>query len=248
MGAAVKTESDEFSELVRQAIAQDPSIIRRLDRREGPIIKKEPSMIEGGPRVITDTALSLPTPPKYRKLKPGEEFKDLEAREREETMATALEQPHRQGGGGDRRTTAFGRFCEDYKPVRLGDHCYFAGERYCEVVREEKNARGLLVMGGAPRDPGYQIFEACPQLPCKFTCDAGRCQIRLKARLDLAIGRLKEDNEVLIAIMPRLPRALERLVYDQLEPSVYDFGILRDGLVLLAKKYGLRAKRYGEAD
>lgn len=154
-----------------------------------------------------------------------------------ENMAVVIAQPHRQpvydsGGvviasGEDRRLEGvFGRFCAGHKPRPLGDHCYYAGLRYAEIVREYKNAMGFDVAGWAPSDLGYATLT----------------EAQVAARKDLAVIRKREADEVLFALMPRLPARMERLCFDELQPSPYDEALLVDGLVLLARKFGLQPR------
>jgi hypothetical protein len=155
-------------------------------------------------------------------------------------MATALSQPHRrplsghEGSGGyeaakndDRRLeSVLGRFCANHKPRPLGDHCYQAGIRYAEIVREYKNAMGFDVPGWGPSDNGYLTMTPA----------------QIAARKELAIMRKRGADEVLLALMPRLPRVMEKLCFDELEPSPYDEALIIDGLVLLARKFGTEPK------
>jgi hypothetical protein len=154
----------------------------------------------------------------------------LDAQERAETLSIALNQPHRRGNDDKRLSDAFGRFCLNHKPRPLGDHCYHAGNRYAEIVREAKNALGLTVIAWSPSDGGYM----------SLTPD------EIQARRDLALSRKREADEVLRAIMPRLPGALERLVYDLTEPNPYDEGILAHGLDRLARSMGLKERNINE--
>lgn len=152
-----------------------------------------------------------------------------DARERAETMSVALAQPHRKGSEDPRRATALGRFCADHRPVALGNHCWLAGVRYAEIVREAKNAQGFAVHGWAPGDGGYEILD----------------DRQLEARKELSLMRLREAEATLRAIMPRLPGAMERLTYDELDPSPYDAGVLVHGLVALAIEWGFLKPKFG---
>jgi len=92
-----------------------------------------------------------------------------EVREEADTLSVALAQPHRRplngvddiSGGykpdprSERLESVLGRFCANWKPRPLGDHCHEAGRRYAEIVREYNNAKGLPVPGWCPPDRGY---------------------------------------------------------------------------------------------
>jgi hypothetical protein len=165
-----------------------------------------------------------------------------EIAEAQANMATALSQPHRQAifdaSGGvvaksdDKRLeSSLGRFCATRKPRPLGDHCYQAGIRYAEIVREYKNAMGFDVPGWGPSDNGYLTMTPA----------------QIAARKELAIMRKRGADEVLLALMPRLPRVMEKLCFDELEPSPYDEALIIDGLVLLARKFGTEPKNIRDA-
>ena len=152
-----------------------------------------------------------------------------QAKERAENIATVLKQPHRAGSDNPRLGTALGRFCA---AQRLGDHCWHAGERYGEIIQDAKLAMGFSIRGGAwGADGGWQELT-----------DA-----QLEARKELALARLKDAELMLRAIMPRLPAALDRLCYDDRDPSPYDHGIIIAALVKLASEWGFSPKRFGEA-
>lgn len=151
----------------------------------------------------------------------------------EANRAVVLSQPHRMpiydafgrviARADDKRLeSALGRFCAMHKPRPLGDHCYQSGLRYGEIVREYKNAMGFDTPGRGSGDFDYLILTG-PQV---------------QARKELAIMRKREADEILMALMPRLPRAMEKLCYDEFTPSIYDEALIIDGLVLLARKYG----------
>ncbi len=151
----------------------------------------------------------------------------------EANRAVALSQPHRvtfMDASGrvvaekeDRRLeSALGRFCVNHQPRALGDHCYQAGLRYGEVVREYKKAMGFYTPGRASRDFG----------------DLAPTDEQTQARKDLAVIRKREADQILIDLMPRLPMTMEKLCYDEFPPSIYDEALIIDGLVLLARKYG----------
>jgi hypothetical protein len=148
-------------------------------------------------------------------------------RERADILSVALAQPHRRGNDDPKLSTALGRFCAAHEP-RLGIHCWLAGIRYAEIVREAKKAQGFYVHGWSPKEGGGELSEE-----------------ELEARKDLALIRLREGQSVLRTIMPRLPSAMERLVYDELEPSPYDRGVLVAGLVNLALEWGYLKQRFG---
>jgi len=143
-----------------------------------------------------------------------------EEREQREAMAVALAQPHRTGSDDRRLGTPLGRFC---RRLRLRDELYDAGEQYCEIVRQAKAAKGFNVPGLAPGESDLGALT----------------EEQIAAMREAAVLRLKKADEVLLAIMPRLPRAMERFAYDQLEPSLYDEDLIRHGLMKLAVSFGL---------
>lgn len=151
------------------------------------------------------------------------------ARERAEALSVALAQPHRRGNDNPRLATPLGRFCANHKPRPLGDHCYQAGERYREIIEDAKIAQGFTVHGWAPSDGGYQTMT----------------QAQVEARKELALQRLREADQILKAIISRLPRALEKLAYDEIEPSPYDHGIIANGLINLANEWNLAPRKFG---
>ena len=162
--------------------------------------------------------------------------------EREEAIAVALAQPHRQPiitddghvicAGEDRRLeNIFGRWCLGHRPYPLADHLYDAGIRYAEVVREEKQARGFNVVARSYGEAYY----------------SGLTQEQIEARKDLAISRRKAADEVLSPIKVRLPQRMESLVYDELWPSPNDEGVLIAGLVALSRKFGFAPRSIRES-
>ena len=179
--------------------------------------------------ITTSTALRWPkperqTPPAKGDRRPIQER--IEAAERAENIAFVASQPHRQGSDDPRLSDPLGRFCA---VQRLGDHCRQAGVRYREVVEDDKIARGFTVNGWAPSDRGY----------------AGLTDQQIEARKELAIRRRHEADAILRSIMPRLPWAMERLVYEEQEPSPYDCGIIRHGLIALSDAWELSPRRFG---
>lgn len=164
------------------------------------------------------------------------EFRSLEDRKaataRQDALSVGLAQPHRRGSDDTRLGTPLGRFCAAPRgagSVPLGDHCWHAGERYAEIVRDAKTAQGFDVHGWAPSDNA--VFSLTPE--------------QIEARRDLAVSRLREADAVLRAAVPRLPRIMERLCYDQLEPGPYDGDAIIHGLVLLAIEWGLLKAKFG---
>lgn len=137
-----------------------------------------------------------------------------------EMMAVVKAQPHRMGSDDFRLSEPLGRFVASH---RLRSECYDAGNRYAEIVKEAKSAMGFDVAGWAPGGQG----------------DCALTDAQLQARKDLAVGRRREADDVLARLMPRLPRVMEKFAYDQIEPSIYDHDLLRDGLVLLADHFGM---------
>jgi hypothetical protein len=146
-----------------------------------------------------------------------EERKRTDA-ERAQTMAVALAQPHRQGSTDPRLSEPLGRFCAAH---RLKNECWRAGNQHAEVLRQAKAARGFkvpdLIGAGGNSDLTPQQIEAMREA---------------------AVIRERDAIAVLVTVMPRAPRAVERFVYDQLEPSIYDHDLLKHCLWKLAVHYG----------
>lgn len=145
-------------------------------------------------------------------------------------MSVALSQPHRRGSNpaAERLSEPLGRFCQNHKPKPLGEHCWHAGTRYAEIVGEAKTAQGLRVPGWAPGAGGYEELT----------------EAQLAVKKELALARLKDANAILTCVTPRLPRAMERFVFDQMEPSPYDEGAIVNGLVNLAAEWGLQPRKF----
>ena len=169
---------------------------------------------------------------RYSGWRPPAEIKD-EA----DVLSVALAQPHRRpvGGLGDnskgmipdprseRLESVLWRFCANWKPRPLGDHCYQAGVRYAEIVREYKNRMGFNVSGWSPSDRGYEELT----------------DEQLQAKKELAKKRKAEADCVLIAIIPRAPRVAEWACYDEREVSPYDEHLLFNCLMALSDFFKL---------
>ncbi len=140
----------------------------------------------------------------------------VEAAKHAETLAVALANPDRRGDPGKRAGDALAVFC-----VGLRRECYDAGEQYGRKARADKSARGFHVVDQAPGE-GEILTEE-----------------EIEAKHQAAIMSFRESNGVLSAIHPRLPKRMELLCYDRLEPSIYDEDMLRNGLFNLVRHYGL---------
>lgn len=173
---------------------------------------------------LAATPISKAIPPAKGDRRPLQER--IEAAERAETLSVALGHPHRNGSDDPRLATPLGRFCAHQK---LGDHCRQAGEQYREIVEDDKIARGFQVHGWAPSDRGY----------------VGMTLAQIEARKELAIKRRREADAILRAVIPRLAWAMERLVYEEQEPSPYDRDIITHGLINLANEWELAPKKFG---
>ena len=133
-------------------------------------------------------------------------------KEAEEIMGVVKAQPHRRGSDDPRLSEPLGRFVASHN---LRSECYDAGNRYAEIVKEAKSAMGFDVAGWAPGGQG----------------DYGLDEAQLQARKELALDRRKRADEVLMRLMPRLPRAMERFAYEQMEPSPYDHDLRSESVV-----------------
>lgn len=179
--------------------------------------------------IITQTALASPIP--IRAIPPAKDDRRtaqerFEAAERAEALSVALSHPHRAGSDDPRLATPLGRFCAGLK---LGDHCRQAGERYREIIEDDKIARGFQVHGWAPSDRGY----------------FGLTEAQLEARKELAIRRRREADEIARAVHSRAPWVMEKLVYEEMEPSPYDGSIIENVVVNLADAWKMSPRRFG---
>jgi hypothetical protein len=163
-------------------------------------------------------AVSPATPPAKGDRRPLQER--IEAAAREDAVSVALAQPHRRGSDDPRLSEPLGRFVAVH---RLRPECYEAGNRYAEIVKEAKSASGFNVAGWAPGGQG----------DCDMT-DAQR-----QARKELALSRREKADAELRSVMARAPRVMERLCYDQSEPSPYDESLIRHCLFVLSDFFGL---------
>lgn len=165
------------------------------------------------------------------------------AAESAEAMAVALAQPHRAGSDDPWLAFPLGRFCrrtwvgDDRRTSELRNACFGAGNDYATEIRIAKIARGEHVEGvySESRCVNSADLPDDPKVRAALIAAA-------KAAIEAADGKVRRANECLLAIMPRLPRAMERLccASDPLdEPSPYDEGMLRAGLWRLAGHYGL---------
>ena len=154
-----------------------------------------------------------------------------ELREADEIMSVVRSQPHRRGSDDPRLSEPLGRFCALHK---LREECYRAGSQYGEITRQAKAAMGFRVPGLVAGENGA----------------LARSDDELERDKFLALKRLDDANCVLVSIMYRLPRAMEKLTFDQLEPSPYDESVLIAGLLDLADFFGIldrginRGKRF----
>lgn len=151
-----------------------------------------------------------------------------------QVLATALAQPHRRYSRDprdERLGTALGRFCVARR--WYGGPCWQAGQRYGEIVKEARSAIGLGVYGWAPGEGGFSGCAGdCPREFCGRHGDECR-----RAKQELAMSRIRDADSVLRWVMPRLPAAMERLTYHDLDPLPNDGDMLAHGLVRLALEW-----------
>jgi hypothetical protein len=154
---------------------------------------------------------------------------DKETETQMQIMSVARNQPHRKGIDDADQSRAgakslrmlepLGRFC---RTKGLGDACLEAGRQYGEVCRQGKAAKGFATYhAGDPERSGAVLTDA-----------------QIAAMNEVAVRRWTAAEGVLREIIMRLPRAMELLCFDELEPSPYDHGILAQGLYRLAKHFG----------
>jgi len=168
---------------------------------------------------------------------------DRKAREaaRAAEIAAVVAQPHRRGSYDPKRESALGRFCDDFKPFPLGDHCYRAGVRYAEIIGEAKTAQGFPVPGYEPPERGY--WEQCAKPNCdKRDPRSSVCLCSAQARKELALMRLRDADAILAAIFPGLPWQMYRLCFNSLDPAPQESDPLRRGLTALSDAWGFTPK------
>lgn len=157
-----------------------------------------------------------------------------EERLRKHNLAVALAQPHRGGSEDPRLAFPLGRFCASTwrNDHDFGRRMHAAGASYAVDIRALKVASGFHVTGsdreGAPptEDQGLSPEEEKKKLEA------------MRANISALRLTLKRADELLLEIIPRLPRAMVRLCFDHDEPSIYDRDIIRNGLYRLALHYG----------
>lgn len=153
---------------------------------------------------------------------------------REEALSVVRAQPHRRGFDDPDSTwlaTPLGRFCRRTwaNDEGLRRACFGAGNDYALEIRQARVARGFFVDGVGTEARGAVTSD-------DPTLDAIRAA---RAAIEAADAKVRRANEVLIAVFPRLPRAMELLCCTLQEPGPYDGGILQNGLWRLAGHYGL---------
>ena len=168
-----------------------------------------------------------------------ERMTPAEKASQDEALYVARGQPHRRGSAdptSDTRGTALRRFCADYRPNPLPAHCLQAGEEYGKAViarlcAEEQRGKSLGKGDGA--------FE-------EMTDDQKRI------RKESARKYVNDANAVLWTLCPRgqlpsLPRRMELMCYDNLDPDPPDYAILRRALGALARHWGFAPRSFAES-
>lgn len=135
-------------------------------------------------------------------------------------LEVALSQPHRKGDASKSAGDALVRFCEQQL---LRPECLRAGQDYDFEVRAEKTARGFYVDGQCDPPDGMPMLT----------------EEQRAAKAQAAIMALKASNEVPIAISRYCPGAMSVLCFERRTPRPEHEGILRHGLLNLARHYGL---------
>ena len=166
--------------------------------------------------------------PSHEKLS-GHRSKEV-AETQAQIMSVALNQPHRRGIKDKDQSRAgsaslrildpLGRFC---RAQGLREELWEAGRRYGEVCRQGKAAKGFAT---------YQAREQVVAGGATLT-DA-----QIAAMNQLAVQRWADAEGVLRGIIGRLPKAMEMLCFDELEPRPTDHGVLAQGLYRLALYFG----------
>lgn len=196
---------------------------RNLDRyRLGSGTRGAPvaAIARGPDRQVYSTA--RPVYSGTRELPPTEE-----AKERAENIAVALKQPHRLGSDDNRLGTALGRFLAAQRNAGIADYGWHAGQRYAEIIKQSRTALGLYVHGWAPSDGAFVELD----------------EDQIRAQKESSKKKLQDAEAILRKVMPRLPSAMARLVYDEIDPFPGDGGILVHGLINLAIEWGFLKMR-----
>lgn len=185
-------------------------------------------------RIITETALVSPpkpsiVPPAAGDRRPAQER--VEAAERADAVSVALAQPHRAGSDDPRLAFPLGRFCATAwrNDHDFGRKMHAAGGSYAGDVRSLKVASGFHVIGSERES------MAAPNGDDDLSPEEIQA---MRANIFGLRMALKRADELLLNVMPRLPRAMVRLCFDHDEPSPYDHEIIRHGLYRLALHYG----------
>ncbi len=120
-----------------------------------------------------------------------------------------------------RAPTALERFAAAHKPP-LGQHLIDAGDRYAEIVRAYKIAKGLDVIGGTSNEG--RAASMTPE--------------EIEAARELAVMRKRDCDAILYRIMIGLPSRMEALTLDNRDPAPNGNAKIIDGLMALAKHLG----------
>lgn len=180
-----------------------------------------------GIKLVGRTALKraepAPLPPRAADDRRTQEERQ-QAAEEAETLSVALEQRTRLGAKRDQKRveSALGRFCAFHQPVKLGNHCFLAGARYGRLVRGYKVAKGYPILGQQPSSNGADILT----------------EAQREAQRQHDIMAWQDANATLRGIHPRAPVVMERLCYDELDPSPYDGGIIVNALMKFSLEWG----------
>ena len=174
-----------------------------------------------GEVLLTKRAAELS--PHYARIATNPEkmlWERVEAAMSADALSVVLSQPHRKGSASRRAGDALDAFC---KQLSLRSECRRAGEDYNFQVRAEKTARAFFVEGREP-----------PPSDAEVLTDAEKESKRLAA-----IAALAASNAVLRAVHERCPLRMVTLCFDRVTPSPYDEDLLVNGLLNLARHYGL---------
>lgn len=149
------------------------------------------------------------------------------------TLSVAVAQPHRRISADPRHPmleSPLGRFClRTWPKDSVQRHfCHQAGNDYAKDVRDYQRACGFDVPGLNSKPGAAGSGDVTPEA----VAEAALAKEAAKALVDSA-------NAVLIPVMQRLPRAMERLCCTLEDPYPNDESILEAGLLRLAKHYDL---------
>lgn len=187
----------------------------------------------GGIRMVSRTGLKPALAPSLA-IPPAEGRRTLQERqqaaEEADALSVALAQRERLGAGRDQRKaeSALGRF---WLAQKLGHHCFLAGAQYGRIVAAYKAAKEF----------SSDVHQSPSDIVPEVLTEAQR-----QAQREKDIMAWNGANDLLREIHSRAPGVMERICYDELDPSPYDHGIIINGLVKFSLKWGFLVPFHGD--